>query len=42
MQKMLFQEGLMAFGLLTGLTIMQPTQAQDHPNVILIMTNDQG
>lgn len=42
MQKILFQEGIMVFGLLTGLTIMQQTQAQDHPNVILIMTDDQG
>jgi len=42
MNKILFQERILAVGLLTGLPTIQHAQAQDKPNVIVIMTDDQG
>jgi len=42
MQKIILNRGILAIGLLTCLSEIEQSQAQDKPNVILIMTDDQG
>jgi arylsulfatase A-like enzyme len=42
MLKIRSKHGIIAVGLLTGLPPIQQAQAQDKPNVIVIMTDDQG
>ncbi len=42
MRKKLLQDGLIAVGLLAGLTNIERVHAVEKPNVIVIMTDDQG
>ena len=42
MKTIKFQKGVIVCGIMAGLSITQQSQAQDQPNVILIMTDDQG